>query len=128
MLGDRKKITKTAKKTTKPKKAPKKRISTKKISLKKIKERIKPTEEIEIEIGPPGLTRYEKSRIIGARAIQIAMGAPIILNITEGKLDSIKVAEEELSAGILPIMLRRRLPSGESQSIPLKKLLKAMKH
>lgn len=127
MLGDRKKSTKTAKKNRKAKKAPKKSISKKRISPKRAKRR-KPKEEIEIEIGPPVLTRYEKSRIIGARAIQIAMGAPIILNITEGKLDAIKVAEEELNAGILPIMILRRLPSGESQSIPLKTLIKAMKH
>ncbi|MFX1485877.1 MAG: DNA-directed RNA polymerase subunit K [Promethearchaeota archaeon] len=131
MLGDQKKSTKTQKKIKKTKKAPKKSTestSKKRKTPKRAKRSIKSKEEMEIEIGPPTLTRYEKSRIIGARAIQIAMGAPIILNITEGKMDPIKVAEEELNAGVLPLMILRRLPSGESQSIPLKMLIKSVKH
>jgi len=81
--------------------------------------------KLEIKIGPPVLTRYEKSRIIGARALQISMGAPILINIQGKKIDPIKIAEEELEAGILPIMIRRTLPSGESQNIPIQALLGA---
>lgn len=60
-------------------------------------------------------TRYEKARIIGARALQIAMDAPILLKMTkeeleEIKYDAIKIAELELSGGILPITIHRPTP------------------
>ncbi|MHA1835324.1 MAG: DNA-directed RNA polymerase subunit K [Candidatus Odinarchaeia archaeon] len=76
----------------------------------------------EVKIGPPILTRYERSRIIGARALQISMGAPILIDY-KGKVDPIKVAEQELEQKILPIMVRRETPSGEFQLIPLNVLL-----
>jgi DNA-directed RNA polymerase subunit K len=47
------------------------------------------------------LNRYERARIIGARALQIAMDAPILIETTE--LDSIRIAIQELNAGILPL-------------------------
>jgi DNA-directed RNA polymerase subunit K/omega len=87
---------------------------------KKSKSETKTT--FEITLGPPILTRYERSRIIGARALQISMGAPILIDY-KGKVDPIKVSEEELNQRILPIMVRRELPSGESQSIPISKLM-----
>lgn len=76
----------------------------------------------EVRIGPPVLTRYEKSRIIGARALQISMGAPILLEY-KGKVDPIQMAEEELRNLILPIMVTRSLPTGEEQSIPIRILI-----
>ena len=51
-------------------------------------------------------TKYEKARIIGARALQIAMGAPILIN-TE-KTDPIEIAIEEFERGVIPITVRRR--------------------
>ncbi|MEM2109038.1 MAG: DNA-directed RNA polymerase subunit K [Candidatus Odinarchaeota archaeon] len=94
-----------------------KRKTAKKPSVKKIGDT-----EFVINIGPPVLTRYERSRIIGARALQISMGAPILIDY-QGKLDPIQIAEEELNSLILPIMVTRVLPSGESQSIPIKVLM-----
>ncbi len=60
-------------------------------------------------------TRYEIARIIGARALQIAMDAPLILKIDEKKLkeirhDPIKIAEMELEAKVLPIAIHRPSP------------------
>jgi DNA-directed RNA polymerase subunit K len=46
-------------------------------------------------------TRFEKARIVGARALQIAMGAPILIKTKEK--DCIKIALEELESGIIPI-------------------------
>ena len=46
-------------------------------------------------------TRFEKARIVGARALQIAMGAPILIKTKE--TDSIRIALEELQRGIIPI-------------------------
>lgn len=60
-------------------------------------------------------TRYEIARIIGARALQIAMDAPILLKISEEKLkeinyDAIRIAELEFQEGALPITINRPLP------------------
>lgn len=74
-------------------------------------------------IGPPKLTRFEKARIVGARALQISMGAPILVDVSEASLSPIDIALKELEAGILPITIRRALPDGTYQDIPLKWLL-----
>ncbi len=60
-------------------------------------------------------TRYEKARIIGARALQIAMGAPILLKLTEEDLEKInynpvEIAKMEFESGVIPITIKRPLP------------------
>ncbi|MGQ4833413.1 MAG: DNA-directed RNA polymerase subunit K [Candidatus Asgardarchaeia archaeon] len=79
--------------------------------------------EIHIEIGPPWLTRFEVSRIIGTRALQLSMGAPVLIEVPKGFENPIKIAEYEFKQGILPISIRRTLPDGKYQDIPLKVLL-----
>lgn len=74
-------------------------------------------------IGPPKLTRFEKARIVGARSLQISMGAPILVEISEGFSSPIDIALKELEIGILPITIRRTLPDGTCQDIPIKWLL-----
>jgi DNA-directed RNA polymerase subunit K/omega len=78
-------------------------------------------------IGPPRLTRFEKARVVGARALQISMGAPILVDVPEGYSSPIDIALKELEAGILPITIRRTLPDGTYQDIPLKWLLEGEK-
>ena len=73
-------------------------------------------------IGPPKLTRFEKARIVGARALQISMGAPILVEVS-GESSPINLALKELEASILPITIRRTLPDGTYKDIPLKWLL-----
>lgn len=73
-----------------------------------------------ILVGPPKATRFEKARIVGARSLQISMGAPILIELTEGLSSPIDIAMAELEAGILPITIRRTLPDGTYQDIPLK--------
>jgi DNA-directed RNA polymerase I, II, and III subunit RPABC2 len=75
-------------------------------------------------VGPPKITRFEKARIVGARALQISMGAPILLEVSEDRSNTIDIALEELESGILPITIRRTLPDGTFQDIPLKWLIK----
>lgn len=60
---------------------------------------------------------------MGARALQIAMGAPILIEVKENLRSPIDIALEELKRGILPITIRRTLPDGTYQDIPLKWLL-----
>ena len=74
----------------------------------------------EISIGPPKITRYEKARIVGARSLQISMGAPILIEVTETDTNPIDIAVKELKAKTLPITIRRTLPDGTFQDIPLK--------
>ena len=51
------------------------------------------------------LTRYERARIIGARALQISLGAPVLLDIDRG--EPIDLAMEELRLGVIPITVKR---------------------
>ncbi|MBE0523043.1 MAG: DNA-directed RNA polymerase subunit K [Methanosarcinales archaeon] len=50
-------------------------------------------------------TRYERARIIGARALQISMGAPVLLEDDSG--EPIDIALRELELGIIPITVKR---------------------
>jgi len=61
---------------------------------------------------------------VGARALQISMGAPILLEVNEDRSNTIDIALKELESGILPITIRRTLPDGTFQDIPLKWLIK----
>ncbi|MGW8288779.1 MAG: DNA-directed RNA polymerase subunit K [Candidatus Bathyarchaeia archaeon] len=76
--------------------------------------------ENEVNIGPTKLTRFERARIVGARALQIAMGAPILIEVPEGRAGPIDIALLELGSGILPLTVRRTLPNSAYQDIPLK--------
>ena len=51
------------------------------------------------------LTRYERARIIGARALQISMGAPVLLEDDSG--EPIDIAFRELKMGVIPITVKR---------------------
>ena len=75
-------------------------------------------------VGPPKITRFEKARIVGARALQISMGAPILIDVEGGFTSPIDIALQELESGILPMTIRRTLPDGTFQDIPLRWLLK----
>lgn len=54
------------------------------------------------------LTKFERARIIGARALQISRGAPILIK-TDSQ-DPIKIAELEFEQGVVPLTVRRSLP------------------
>jgi DNA-directed RNA polymerases I, II, and III subunit RPABC2 len=76
-----------------------------------------------IKIGPPKLTRFEKARIVGARSLQLAMGAPFFVPLDEMTKDPIILAMAELASEALPLSIRRSLPNGEFQDIPVRYLL-----
>ena len=70
-------------------------------------------------------SKYEKARIIGARALQIAMNAPLLIKINQDdlekiKFDSLKIAEIEFESGILPISIKRPFP--EKKETKLRKV------
>ncbi|MGC8601453.1 MAG: DNA-directed RNA polymerase subunit K [Thermoprotei archaeon] len=81
--------------------------------------------EKNIKIGPPWLTKYERTRIIGARALQLSLGAPPLLpkEKLKGK-NELEIAETELESGVLPMLIYRRKPNGQTQVLSLSELNK----
>ncbi|MEM3736542.1 MAG: DNA-directed RNA polymerase subunit K [Candidatus Bathyarchaeia archaeon] len=73
-------------------------------------------------IGPPKLTRFEEARIIGARALQIALGAPLLITPPKGVTKPIDLAILELRKGVLPITIRRQLPDGTTSDVDVQKI------
>jgi len=89
-----------------------------------IQEAITKKERFKVKIGPPKLTKYEKARILGARALQLALGAPILIEVSNVESSSpLEIAKKEMEMGVLPIIVRRRSPSGKYQDIPIKFLI-----
>jgi len=78
-----------------------------------------PVEKGKITIGPPTLTRFEKARITGARALQLSLGAPPFIAIPETARTSLDIAIEELEQRVIPIVIRRVLPNSDYQNIPI---------
>lgn len=74
-------------------------------------------------IGPPKLTRFERARIVGARSLQVSLGAPILAPLPDSVTDPIDIAVVELNEKVLPMTIRRTLPEGSYQDIPLIDLL-----
>lgn len=65
-------------------------------------------------------TKYERARILGARAFQIAMNAPLLIKISQEdlekiKFDSLKIAEVELNSNILPISIKKPFPEKKEE-------------
>lgn len=59
--------------------------------------------------------KYERARIVGARALQISMGAPFLVKISNKELENIRfdpvsIALMELKKGVIPIDIKRREP------------------
>ncbi|MCL4420527.1 MAG: DNA-directed RNA polymerase subunit K [Candidatus Thermoplasmatota archaeon] len=52
-------------------------------------------------------TKFEKARIIGARALQISMGAPVIIDIPAGLIDPVDIAMLEFENNVIPITIKR---------------------
>ncbi len=93
-------------------------IITKDIPHKKVEITSK---DNQILIGPPMLTRFEKARIMGARALQLSLGAPVFIEIPKNATTSLEIAMEELKQKVIPIVIKRTLPNGDYQNIPLDK-------
>ena len=56
---------------------------------------------------PMKLSRFEKARIIGARALQVSMGAPIMVEIPQDLYDPIRISEMEYEGNAIPITVKR---------------------
>ncbi len=68
------------------------------------------------------LTKYEKTRVLGARALQIAMDAPLLKKIEKSKLeklnyDPMEIAKVEFENDVLPITVKQPMPAKKSVKI-----------
>ena len=72
-----------------------------------------------ISTGPPTLTRFEKARIMGSRALQLSLGAPPFIDFSKNISTSLEIAMEELHQKVIPIVIRRTLPNGDYQNIAI---------
>lgn len=59
----------------------------------------------------PYMTKYEKARVLGTRALQISMNAPVLVDL-EGETDPLQIAIKELNQKKIPLIVRRYLPDG----------------
>lgn len=66
-----------------------------------------------MSIYPKKYTRFEKARIVGARALQIELGAPVLIDVPEDVTDPIDIALLEFEKDAIPMTIVRRLPSGK---------------
>ncbi|CAH8667834.1 unnamed protein product [Dicrocoelium dendriticum] len=73
-------------------------------------------------ITTPYLTKYERARVLGARALQLSMSAPVMVEL-DGERDPLKIAEKELRANKIPIIIRRYLPDGSFEDWSLDELI-----
>lgn len=68
------------------------------------------------------LTKYERARVLGTRALQISMNAPVMVDL-DGETDPLKIAEKELRERKIPIILRRYLPDGSHEDWAVDELI-----
>ena len=73
-------------------------------------------------VAPEQFSKYERARILGARALQISMDAPLLMKAGENELenlnfDPLRLAEKELDTGVLPISINRPLPERREEKL-----------
>ncbi|KAF1333292.1 DNA-directed RNA polymerase i, ii, and iii subunit rpabc2, partial [Globisporangium splendens] len=68
------------------------------------------------------MTKYERARVLGTRALQISMNAPVMVDI-EGETDPLKIAMKELRERKIPIIIRRYLPDGSFEDWSIDELI-----
>ncbi|KAL1311123.1 hypothetical protein AAFC00_001326 [Neodothiora populina] len=76
--------------------------------VKGLKEKRIPTEK---RTTTPYMTKYERARVLGTRALQISMNAPVLVDV-EGETDPLQIAIKELREKKIPLVVRRYLPDG----------------
>ncbi|KAJ8603864.1 hypothetical protein CTAYLR_000331 [Chrysophaeum taylorii] len=73
-------------------------------------------------ITTPYMTKYEKARVLGTRALQISMNAPVMVEVA-GETDPLKIAAKELRERKIPLIIRRYLPDGSYEDVSVRDLI-----
>ncbi len=66
------------------------------------------------------LTRFEVARLLGARTLQINLGAPLLVD-TKEPLSALELAKLEFKSRVVPMTIKRRLPTGEEVVVEVRK-------
>ncbi|CAG7560867.1 subunit common to RNA polymerases I, II, and III [Fusarium equiseti] len=70
----------------------------------------------------PYMTKYERARILGTRALQISMNAPVLVDL-EGETDPLQIAIKEMREKKIPLIVRRYMPDGYYEDWTCEELL-----
>ena len=70
-------------------------------------------------------TKYEHARIIGARALQISMGAPFLIKLNDEELkkigyNTIEIAKLEFKQGLIPMSIKKPFPGTAAKDVTAK--------
>ncbi|KAF2837996.1 RNA polymerase Rpb6 [Patellaria atrata CBS 101060] len=76
----------------------------------------------EKRITTPYMTKYERARVLGTRALQISMNAPVLVDL-EGETDPLQIAIKELREKKIPLTVRRYMPDGSYEDWRCEELL-----
>ena len=68
------------------------------------------------------MSKYERTRIVGTRALQLSQNAPVLVNLN-GETDPLKIAKRELQEKKIPIIVRRHLPNGRFEDWSVHELI-----
>jgi DNA-directed RNA polymerase I, II, and III subunit RPABC2 len=84
----------------------------------------KPGQAVAVEdrITSKYMTKYERARVLGTRALQISLNAPVMVEIA-GETDPLKIAQKELRERKIPIIVRRFLPDGSFEDWSINELV-----
>ena len=69
------------------------------------------------------MTKYERARILGTRAMQISRNAPVFVELEPHETDPLLIAEKELREKRIPFIIRRYLPDGTYEDWPISDLI-----
>ncbi|MEM2247326.1 MAG: DNA-directed RNA polymerase subunit K [Thermoproteota archaeon] len=80
--------------------------------------------EERVELLKKKLTKFEKARIIGLRALELSLGAPPLIPIDQegGRMSTIEIAKREVEMKVLPLIIGRRMPDNTYAYVPLSEL------
>jgi len=79
--------------------------------------------ERRVEVSKKRLTKFEKARIIGLRALELSLGAPSLIPVEQNSnLSAAEIAGQEVDKKVLPLIIGRRMPDGSYVYVPLSEL------
>ncbi|PVU95036.1 hypothetical protein BB560_005877 [Smittium megazygosporum] len=74
------------------------------------------------KVTTPYMTKYERARILGTRALQISLSAPVMVDL-DNETDALEIAAKELREKKIPLIIRRYLPNGTFEDWRIKDLI-----
>mmetsp|Transcript_27644 Transcript_27644/g.64306 ORF Transcript_27644/g.64306 Transcript_27644/m.64306 type:complete len:162 (-) Transcript_27644:69-554(-) len=92
-------------------------------AMKDVSEGVDESKRAIVKATTPYMTKYERARILGTRALQISMNAPVLVEVGGGESDPLRIAMRELKEGKVPFVIRRYLPDGTFEDWGVNELL-----